>query len=103
MPAHCGTYHCGDGDADHHDGAPEPAPCHHQGDGSCQHCEATMIAQSAPDLHVLASSAFFLAWVPPVIEVTQAKQFDPTLAVLDGIPPPIERPSLLSLHCALTL
>jgi hypothetical protein len=101
---HCSSHHRDQHDeADDHDQPSEPVPCHHDDGGSCQHCEAMMIAQGANDGPAVSFAPLFLDWAHQVVEAAQLQQFDSTLSVLDGIPPPRQSSSLLSLHCALTL
>ena len=62
-----------------------------------------MIAQRGIDAQAISLAPLFLDWAHAAFAPVNAAQFEPALCIVDGIPPPREAHSLLSLHCALTL
>jgi hypothetical protein len=62
-----------------------------------------MIVQRTSNAHATSFAPLFVDWAHSIATLPECRVFRPALRILDGIPPPREGPSLLSLHCALTL
>ena len=95
------AHHCNHPSAGAH--KHQPNPCN----GACEHCGQTVMNDT-----VVAPShgaSFFLCAVGPILAIEPAtfcaSDFDlhrPSLTSAD-LPPPVTAPTLLSLHCALTI
>jgi len=109
-PGHCcahqeglGHHHDTDGDEGHQNsGRHKSEPCN----ASCEHCGQTVINDNlvAKDLSPLATHVSFLVIFAPLPEsANHAGEFQRTPEFLNKLHRLLTSPTLLSLHCALTI